>query len=288
MSMSEKSIDKKVTTLDNGNKIVVLGSADNININTDKATIEFIGANNCLVIDKKAKLGKTKIVFKGSNSICYLNKTTNNAIKLSLDIYNDSTFFLGKGCSFNGILKVIVSETMNVLIGEDTMFSFGIWIRTSDVHLMYDYHSKERLNLSKDIIIGSHVWMGQSSSLLKGTIIGSGSVVGYGSINTKKIESNAVYVGQPSRKVRSNIAWDRESTNYYKSEDIELSYKAKDNHEKYYYMNREENLNEWQQLSSDLKTSNAYDRIDILANNELLDLVIKPIRKQTLFSCLFK
>lgn len=193
--MEEKTIERKVINFDKGNKVIVLGSAEEIEIDINKAKIDFIGSNNCLVVDEKIKLGKSKIMFRGSNSLCYLNKTRNDTVKLSLSIYNNSTFFLGKGCSFNGILNLIISESMNILIGDDTMFSFGIWIRTSDVHLMYDFSTQERLNFSKDIFIGSHVWIGQSSSLLKGSVIGSGSIVGYGSLNTKKIESNSVYAG---------------------------------------------------------------------------------------------
>lgn len=57
----------------------------------------------------------------------------------------------------------------------------------------------------------------------------------------------------------------------------------------HYYRNRDENIKEWQQFSSRLKNNEAYDRIDILANHKLSDLVIKPIKyKNTFFSRVFK
>lgn len=285
--MKINSIKDRVTELDNGNKVLVLGNNNNnIDIKIENATIEFIGHNNCLVIDEDIKFGKTKIIFKGNNSLCYINKTKNNSVKLNLTLYNNSTFFLGKRCSFNGILNIIVSETMNVLIGEDTMFSFGIWIRTSDVHLMYDFNTKRRINLAKDILIGSHVWVGQNSSLLKGSTVGSGSIIGYGSISTKIAESNAVYVGQPSRKVKHDVIWDRESTHFYESKDIEKSYTAQNNYDEFYYRDREENLNEWQCFSAHLKKVSSYDRIDTLTHNLISDLVVGPLKKQNFFGML--
>ena len=47
------------------------------------------------------------------------------------------------------------------------------------------------------------------SSLLKGSYVNTGSVVGYGSVVTRKfIEKNIIIAGNPARKVKENIFWD--------------------------------------------------------------------------------
>ena len=46
-------------------------------------------------------------------------------------------------------------------------------IRTADPHIIYDIHRK-RINPSKSVFIGDHVWCGQNVLLLKGCRVGSG------------------------------------------------------------------------------------------------------------------
>lgn len=66
----------------------------------------------------------------------------------------------------------------------------------------------ERMNHSKSIIVGEHVWLGNSVTVLKGAIIGDHSVVGIGSIvpgNT--YPSNCVLGGNPAKVLKSKIDW---------------------------------------------------------------------------------
>jgi len=106
----------------------------------------------------------------------------------------------------NGKLNIVVSEQKNIFIGDGCLFSFDIWIRTGDAHLIYDSNLKSRINFSGSIYIGDHVWIGQHVFILKETKIGSGSVIGSMSIIPGKIlESNASYAGNPVKKIKSNI-----------------------------------------------------------------------------------
>lgn len=98
---------------------------------------------------------------------------------------------------------------MSVFIGHNCMISWGIEFRTTDSHAIYDISSKKRINCAKDIIINNNVWISAKSSLLKGSYVNTGSVVGYGSVVTRKfIEKNIIIAGNPARKVKENIFWD--------------------------------------------------------------------------------
>lgn len=58
------------------------------------------------------------------------------------------------------------------------------------------------------MIIGNNVWVGSEVTLLKGTVIPDGSVVGYGSIVTKAFdEESVIIVGSPAKIVKRNIRW---------------------------------------------------------------------------------
>lgn len=128
-----------------------------------------------------------------------------------MSIFNNSTLYIGDDAYFNGTLNIILSEEKNFFVGNGCLFSFGIWVRTADPHLIYDAETKVRINPSKSILIGDHVWIGQSAMLLKGCHIASGCILGAASIMSKATGNNQVWAGNPAKKVKKNIFWSSES-----------------------------------------------------------------------------
>ena len=56
--------------------------------------------------------------------------------------------------------------------------------------------------------------------ILKGTRIHSGCVIGAKSLVAgKNIDSNSIYAGNPIKKIRDNIFWDRDCVHYYNETD---------------------------------------------------------------------
>ena len=89
------------------------------------------------------------------------------------------------------------------------MFAGGVELRTDDAHAIYDVRSGERINVSKTIVIGEHVWIAKHAVVMGGVSIGDGTVVGYRSLVTSDLPNNCVAVGSPARVVRRDIAWER-------------------------------------------------------------------------------
>jgi len=145
------------------------------------SSIEFRGKSNILFVEDGVVLKNSRIIFNHNNSVVYLSKSRHVYI-LKCFINNNSVLYFGKDCYFNDTshMNTIISESKNVIVGDEGLFSFGIWLRTADPHLLYDVENRERINQSKSIFIGDHVWIGQQSLILKGTQIGSGSVLGGG------------------------------------------------------------------------------------------------------------
>ncbi len=146
----------------------------------------------------------------------------NKQYKINLSVYSNCSIIIGRNVytnSYNTTSSVIASEECTIIIGDGCLFSFGIYIRTADPHLVYSIDSKERINYSRDILIGDHVWVGQGATILKGTVIGSGSIIGaMGVVAGKTIPSNESWAGNPSRCIGKNIFWDRHCVHTWTSE----------------------------------------------------------------------
>lgn len=206
---SKQLVKPKNDALNNGNKIIN-------HPNLKNSSIGFRGKGNILYCeDESLVLENSKIMFHGNDSIIYLSKNKHR-YGINISVYNNSSVFIGSDNYFNGRLTMIAAEQKNIVIGHSGLFSFGSWIRTSDPHLVYDGNTKKRLNYSKSVLIGDHVWIGQGVILLKGSRIGSGSIVGAASVVAgKELISNASYAGAPVRKIRDDVFFLGNSVNKY-------------------------------------------------------------------------
>lgn len=185
--------------------------------------INFNGKNNRLICEDNVKLHNSVIDFKEDNAIVYLS-SNRNVYRLSVSINNDSVCYLDENTYMNGKLYLILSEQKHIFIGRQSLMSFGIWMRLADPHLIYDCTTKERINLTKSIYVGDHVWIGQDSLILKGTKIGSGSIIGAKAVvSNKKIPSNTSWAGNPVKQVSNKVFFDDASVHAYTSIDTQKS-----------------------------------------------------------------
>lgn len=188
-----------------------------------------------------------KVHFNGKNSIVKIHKPTN---------FKNCNFSLGDNCyieidSTKTTIKNLIISTRfssqvvigrdfsciscnlelhdeantKILIGEDCQFSYGINIRTSDGHAIYDTNTGEVLNVPKGKIeIGNHVWVGMHTKILKDVHISDNSIIGAGSIVTKSFdEPNVIIAGTPAKIVKHNVNWNRKNTDHFKTTPSKLS-----------------------------------------------------------------
>lgn len=214
------------------------------------SAITFQGKNNILVVEKGAKICNSKIDFRGSNCVCYLSGN-HHIYYLDVVLNESCCVFVGSNCYMNGTLHLIASEHQNILIGKDGLFSFGIFVRTADPHLIYDCTTKERVNESRSVLLGDHIWVGQNVLLLKGTTAGSGSVIGGGSVVAgKRVPSNVVVGGNPGTIIRRNIFFSEESVHAWKKKDTRAA-KIMDTDQWIYA--RDENTRSLKKIDRELK-----------------------------------
>lgn len=180
---------------------VVVGNPNLINTN-----ISFNGKNNVLYCEKDINIVNSSIRFIGDNSLIYLSKNKNN-YPINIQIFQSSVLYMGKDNTMSATINMDIQEHQNIIIGDDCIMGSNTTFKTSDGHLIYDINSKQRINHSKSILIGDHVWIGHQAYICKGAIIGSGAIVDNNShVGSNNIlKSNKLYSGNPISLVKDNV-----------------------------------------------------------------------------------
>lgn len=118
---------------------------------------------------------------------------------------------IGSNCAASTINVVAWGSTGRVVIGDNCMFAFNIWLRASDEHCIIDFSKRDPIqaNPPRDILIDSGVWIGQDALILKGASIGRGSIIGARSLVSTFIPEFVLATGSPARILKTNVTWSR-------------------------------------------------------------------------------
>lgn len=186
-------------------------------------TIVTIEKNSSIVIPIDAKMGTIKIgvncgPFLKGKSENTVFKLTNNA-KVSFEgkcninegsviNVNGGECIFGKEFAANA--NFLLSCEKKISFGDHVLFGWDCTVIDGDGHQIVEQISKKVVNQAKDICVGNHVWIAAKSTLLKGAQIAEDTVIGYGSIVTKKCkEAGCIIVGADSHAVKHDINWIR-------------------------------------------------------------------------------
>lgn len=172
-----------------------------------KVNIRIKGSNNTVVIGDFAQLKGASIYINGSGntvtigSWSYLGGT-------DLFIEDDGgSITIGSRTKFLGMTHLAVIEGTSITIGEDCLFSSDVQLRTGDSHSILDLQGR-RINDSRDIILGDHVWVGTQAFLNKGAKVPPHSIVGACAMVTKAFEEpNCALAGVPAKVVKRDVDW---------------------------------------------------------------------------------
>ncbi|MBD5164947.1 MAG: hypothetical protein HDT10_03850, partial [Helicobacter sp.] len=173
--------------------------------------VEFKGSENILFLSEKSYLSNTLIEFFGNNALLFIGDSTMNSDSIHMGY--DSVCFIGNNNYFNpyGRRWFFASEHKNIILGNNSLFSHPLWFNVIDWHLIYDRSSQKRINPSKSIYLGDHIWIGQEVGFVKGGFVASGSVIGAKSLVVgKKYHSNTINAGNPCKQVKEGIFWSGE------------------------------------------------------------------------------
>jgi len=98
---------------------------------------------------------------------------------------------LNDGCFINQGVHIVCGK--NIVIGKNCLLGDEVLIMDSDFHGVGGSDVK-----SEPVVLESGVWVGSRAIILKGVKIGTGAVIGAGSVVTKSIPPRSLAVGNPA------------------------------------------------------------------------------------------
>lgn len=191
-------------------------------------TIVDRGSHNEVVIGEDTQAGlQGTILFEGDRNLVRIGSAT---------LMQAGQITLGTNCSFDvaagcrlAALEVVAKANGQVEIGIDSNFTWhtrlylheagkirigarcliasDTLLTVSDMHSIIDRETGRRINPAADVTIGDDVWLAHAVTVLGGSHIGRGSVVGFGSVVTGSLEAYTLSVGRPARTMKSNVTW---------------------------------------------------------------------------------
>lgn len=98
---------------------------------------------------------------------------------------------IGKGCFFNNDCSIVCRD--RVTIGDNCLFAEGVKIYDHDHRFRNpDKLIKDQGYKAQPVVIGSNCWLANNVIVLKGTTIGSNTVIGAGCVVHGDIPENSI------------------------------------------------------------------------------------------------
>lgn len=107
---------------------------------------------------------------------------------------------IGDNVRING---AYIHSQKEIQIGSNCVIASGVNILDSNGHVVNSLNRTIGRDNPESISIGSNVWIGLNSIILKGTIIGDNSIIGAGSVVQGVFPSNVIIKGNPGVIIRS-------------------------------------------------------------------------------------
>ncbi|CAI2326596.1 MULTISPECIES: acyltransferase [Vibrio] len=143
------------------------------------------------------KINPIKSYFGGcinisDNGVIVVGEGLRNKKNLSFNV-SGGKLLIGKKSFFNNNVSINVKN--KIIIGDDCLFGENICMYDHNHNYQqYDINIREQGFSSKEIKIGNNVWIGSGSIILSGVEIGDGSIIAAGSIVTKNVPCNSVFL----------------------------------------------------------------------------------------------
>ena len=216
-------------------KINLFGIRLSLNLSLKNNTNKIYLKTRAGELKRVRKIKGLKIIFEHSNSTVIVHepiiKFANSSVVLGENCHfeigaktkdelvkmSGVNFVLAKNAKarmgdnlFFGGGDVVLTENSSLTIGNDCMLSYGLTLRIGDAHPIINSKTGETIPNQGNVIIADRVWVGVRAIILKNAQIAHDTIVGAGSVVTKKFDTpNVAIAGNPARIVKEDVAWEK-------------------------------------------------------------------------------
>lgn len=161
----------------------VSGCGNYISVGTCDSSVKFdisVGDDNIVIIDDYGQIQKNKITF--------------------LQGITGSEIHIERGCRFIVDIKIYAGKFGRIKIGRLCMIASYAILHCGD-------GIAEKSGVEDSIILDEYVWCGYRTTLLGGTHLHSGCIVGARALVAQEIPNNCMVAGDPAAIIKRNITW---------------------------------------------------------------------------------
>lgn len=200
----QNTIAEKVKIISKENSKLFL--EDKIHIG-EQVRLSTCNASNML-IGSNSRISDNSLLFSLYSSRLLISENSSVFHHAHIYVSYKGTITIGKNTSFEANLFMDCHRS-HIEIGNDNMFSVQTKIDTGGHHIFDITSSEELESHCAPIKTADHVWIGMGATLLPGTNIAEGSIVGASSTVNKPIPPHTICAGIPAKVIRTNIRWER-------------------------------------------------------------------------------
>ncbi len=116
--------------------------------------------------------------------------------------HGDGPIILGDNVSIGNGTVLYSSKSGGITIDSNTMIAAQTYIIDADHGIAKDTPICEQENVVAPVLIGQDVWVAANVTIIKGSRIGNGAVIGAKTLVRGEIPENAIAVGIPAKVIK--------------------------------------------------------------------------------------
>lgn len=129
--------------------------------------------------------------------------TIEKGISIEHNFHCDLGYNIHVGKNFYAGFNCTILDMAEVRIGDNCLIAPNVGIYTAGHNI--NPVDRHKSGFAKPIFIGDNVWIGGHSVVIGGVTIGDNSIIAAGSVVTRDVPENAIYAGNPAKKIKKIV-----------------------------------------------------------------------------------
>lgn len=119
-----------------------------------------------------------------------------------IDIFGPGSLVCGEGSYISHFTRVYLAKNTNLTIGHKVSIGHNVRIYTGKIDARAFVEKGVKIEVAKDVVIGSNVLVGANSYIAPGVKICDNVLIGTNSVVVTSISEPGVYSGNPAKRVK--------------------------------------------------------------------------------------